>query len=241
MTATSKEWVTLEVSDGTSMDAFVASPADEHNLHAGVIVLQEIWGVNAHIRDVANRFAHAGYTAIAPDVFHRTAGKRFEAPYTEFTGREHWEKLTRAGAQADLTATFEWLHERLLESSDSPFVASCGFCMGGRLSFVANGALPLNAAISFYGGGIAQKDLDLAASQSGPLLLFWAGRDKHITKEHRRAVADALESADKVFTEVNVGYADHGFFCDQRSMFDPKAAKQAWELVLSFLKAQNPD
>jgi carboxymethylenebutenolidase len=209
------------------------------NHHAGVIVLQEIWGVNAHIQDVCNRFARLGYTAIAPDLFHRSAGPRFAVPYAETTGRDHAGKLTPDGVRADLSAVHARLTEILSSHEDVIRIAACGFCMGGRLAWNANALLPLSCAVSFYGGGI-HGQLDLAEKQNGPLLLFWGGKDGFITKEHRRATADALEAAGKRFTEVNVGHADHGFFCDQRPMYDREAASEAWGLVTAFF-ASNLD
>jgi carboxymethylenebutenolidase len=238
MTAISHEWVTLGAGDGTELDAYVASPVGGEAKHAGVIVLQEIWGVNAHIRDVTDRFARLGYLAVAPDVFHRTA-PRFEAAYDQTTGLEHAKKMTREGATADTHAVYEWMREKLSASTDDPRVGACGFCLGGRLSFVANAQLPLACAVSFYGGGIAQ-NLELAPAQHGPLLMFWGGKDNHITKDHRRATADALEAAQKRFTEVNVGHAQHGFFCDQRPSYDSEAAREAWGLVTNFF-ASNLD
>lgn len=234
MTAIMHEWVTVPASDGTSLDLYVARPADAGDHHAGVIVLQEIWGVNGHIRDVCDRFARLGYTAAAPDIFHRSE-PRFEAPYTDFRGREHAAKLTPAGVAADLAAVDKYLLGLLEASTNEPRVAACGFCMGGRLAFVANALLPLRCAVSFYGGGIASH-LELAAKQSGPLMLFWAGRDAHISKDHRRQTADALEAAGKRFTEINVGHAEHGFFCDERLSYDAEAAREAWGMITAFFK-----
>ncbi len=227
------------VGDGAELEIFVARPADAGDHHAGVIVLQEIWGVNAHIREVCDRFARLGYTAAAPDIFHRSTtaagAPRFEAPYTDFRGREHAAKLTPEGVAADLLAVDQYLVKLLEESTNDPRVAACGFCMGGRLAFVANALLPLRCAVSFYGGGIASH-LELAAKQSGPLLLFWAGRDAHISKEHRRQTADALEAAGKRFTEINVGHAEHGFFCNERASYDAEAAREAWGMITAFFK-----
>ncbi|GAB4202015.1 MAG: dienelactone hydrolase family protein [Sandaracinaceae bacterium] len=237
MTAIMHEWVTVPVADGTSMEVFLARPADANDHHAGVIVLQEIWGVNAHIRDVCDRFARLGYTAAAPDVFHRSTanGARFEAPYTDLSGREHAAKLTSEGVEADLRATYDHLRKLLEQSTNDPHIAACGFCMGGRLAFFANALLPLHCAVSFYGGGIASHP-ELAEKQHGPLLLFWGGKDAYITKDHRRQIADALEAAGKRFTEINVGHADHGFFCNEREAFDPEAAREAWGMITAFFK-----
>jgi carboxymethylenebutenolidase len=188
---------------------------------------------------VCHRFARLGYTAAAPDVFHRSAGARFTAPYTETTGREHAGKLTSQGVAADLSAVHARLTEILSAHEDDVRIAACGFCMGGRLAFHANALLPLSCAVSFYGGGI-HGVLDQAPAQHGPLLLFWAGKDANITKEHRRATADALEAAGKRFTEVSVGHAEHGFFCDQRKAYDAEAAREAWGLTTAFF-ASNLD
>lgn len=233
LTATIHEWETLSTEDGTELSVFVARPAAQGDHNTGVIVLQEIWGVNAHIRDVCDRFARLGYTAVAPDLFHRTA-PRFDAPYDDRSGREHAMKLTPESVRADLAATHAFLYARLEPGSDDPRIAACGFCMGGRLAFVANAMFPLACAVSFYGGGLASH-LELAAEQHGPLLLFWGGKDTLITKADRRAVADALEEAGKRFTEVNVGHASHGFFCDARPSYDKEAAREAWGLVTAFL------
>jgi carboxymethylenebutenolidase len=143
-------------------------------------------------------------------------------------------KLSAEGVSADLTATHAMLREMLEASTNTPRIAACGFCMGGRLAFIANALLPLDAAISFYGGGIAGQ-LAFAPQQHGPLMLFWAGKDGFISKDDRRNTADALEAAGKPFTEVNVSHADHGFFCDQRKSYDAEAANEAWGMVSAFL------
>ncbi|MBX7192876.1 MAG: dienelactone hydrolase family protein [Sandaracinaceae bacterium] len=239
MTAISHEWVTVPVSDGSSIDVFLARPADAGDHHAAVIVLQEIWGVNGHIRDVCDRFARLGYTAAAPDIFHRSTldvgQPRFEPPYTDRSGREHAAKLTSEGVEADLRATHDHLVKLLEPSTNDPRVAVCGFCMGGRLAFLANAILPTRCAVSFYGGGIASHP-ELAEKQNGPLMLFWGGRDGFITKEQRRSIADALEAANKRFTEINVGHADHGFFCNERPSYDAEAAREAWGMITAFFK-----
>ena len=157
--------ITLQVSDGTSMNAYVATPADGAKL-PGLLVFQEAFGVNAHIRDVTERFAKQGYVAIAPELFHRT-GPGFEGAYTDFAAcMPHMQALTPEGLIADAQAAFDWLQKnpRVLPNS----TASMGWCMGGRVSFLANSALPLKAAVSFYGGGIAPALLPRAPQSRGP-------------------------------------------------------------------------
>lgn len=230
--------VTVHVADGTTMNAYSARPNDDQ-CHPGLIVLQEAFGVNPHIRDVADRFALEGYVAIAPELFHRTA-PGFEGSYTDFNAtRPHTRALTEDGLTSDLRATCGWLASNEYVQADA--VASVGFCMGGRVAFLANAVLPLKATVSFYGGGIAPNQtspglLGHTRDLHAPILLFWGGRDQHIPPEQRRAVADALSEANKAFVYVEFSEADHGFFCDQRASYNPQAARQAWALMMEFLK-----
>lgn len=228
-----KNFIELGVLDGTTMAAYVARPRETRR-HPGIMVFQEAFGVNAYIRDVADRFAREGFTAIAPELFHRT-GPGFEGSYTDFAATQaHTTKLTNEGLEADVKAAYEWLTTDSM--TDSHNISSIGFCMGGRVSFLADSVVPLKSAVSFYGGGIAQGLLDRAKNLHGSILLFWGGLDKHILPEHTRAVEDALRAAGKEFGNVTFSYADHGFFCDQRAAYNEKASKQAWAMTLEFLK-----
>ncbi len=224
--------VTLSVSDGTTMNAYVARPA-EAGKFPGMLVLQEAFGVNAHIRDVTERIAREGYVAIAPELFHRTA-PGFESGYDNFPAvMPHMQALTEDGQVADMRAAYDWLRANDQVAADR--IASIGFCMGGRASYLADAALPLQASISFYGGGIAQQYLHRAGDLHAPILLFWGGLDQHILAEHRHAVVDALTKANKPFVNVLVSYADHGFFCDARASYNAAAAGLAWALTKQFL------
>ncbi len=228
-----KNYVDLKVSDGTTMAAYVARPQSAGK-HPGIIVFQEAFGVNPYIRDVAGRFAREGFTAIAPELFHRT-GPGFEGDYNNFPAvQPHTSALTNEALEADIKTAYEWLKND--PQTDAQKIFSVGFCMGGRVSFLADTIIPLRAAVSFYGGGIAQGLLDRAKSLTGPMLFFWGGLDKHILPEHTRAVEDALRAAGKDFGNVTFSYADHGFFCDQRGAYNEKASKQAWPMTLEFLK-----
>lgn len=228
-----KNFVEIKVADGTTMSAYVARPQGAGK-HPGIMVFQEAFGVNPYIRDVADRFAKEGFTAIAPELFHRT-GSGFEGSYTDFQATQpHVSRLTNEGLEADIRATHEWLSKD--SQTDAQKIFSAGFCMGGRVSFFADTLVPLSAAVSFYGGGIAQGLLDRSKNLHGPVLLFWGGLDKHILPEHTRAVEDAIRAAGKEFGSVTFSYADHGFFCDQRASYNEKASKQAWPMTLEFLK-----
>jgi carboxymethylenebutenolidase len=228
------EWIDLQTPDGP-MRTYVARP-DSTAAGAGIVVFQEAFGVNEHIRDVARRFAGLGLIAAAPELFHRTV-REFDAPYdtqTSWTSIEpHFNALTAEGLADDARAAYDYL----VTQAGVERVANAGFCMGGRASYVANARAPFTAAISFYGGGIAPNLLDLAAKQHGPILMFWGGQDANIPAQTYRAVADALESAGKTHEQVVFSQAGHGFFCDRRKSYNAQASEQAWALCVAFLRA----
>ncbi len=230
-----KEKVELAVADGTRMMAYVAAP-EQAGPHPGLLVFQEAFGVNHHIRDVTERFAAQGYVAIAPELFHRTAPPGFEVSYTDFPSvMPHMQAVTTETAEADIQAAYEWL--RSSSKVKGSEISSIGFCMGGRVSFIANTIVPLRAAVSFYGGGIAQGLLDRVQKLQAPSLFAWGGLDKHITPENRRAVTEALSEHKKIYVNAEFSRADHGFFCDERAAYEPHSARQAWALTLEFLRS----
>jgi carboxymethylenebutenolidase len=227
---------TLTVADGSSMQALVARP-EEKGPFPGMLVFQEAFGVNAHIRDVAQRIAQEGYVAIAPELFHRSAAPGLEVRYDDFpSAMPHMKALTEQGLSDDVRASYEWLRDCSHVVRDH--IGSIGFCMGGRVSFLANATVALRGAISFYGGSIAPALLPRAANLNAPMLFFWGGLDKHIPQEQIRSVIDAVKAAGKPYINVEISDADHGFFCDARPSYNPVAAKEAWSLVASFLEAR---
>lgn len=226
---------TLAVADGTSMNAFVALPAEKGSF-PGILVFQEAFGVNGHIRDVAQRLAREGYVAIAPELYHRTAPSGIEIPYNDFPSSiPHMKALTEKGLSDDVHAAFGWLRDSSHVAPNR--IGSIGFCMGGRVSFLTNSIVPVRGSLSFYGGGIAPALLPRAAHLHAPMLFFWGGMDKHIQQDQIRAVIDAVKAAGKPYINVEISDADHGFFCNERPTYNPVAAKEAWSLAMSFLDA----
>jgi len=228
-----KEKVELAVGDGTRMAAYVARP-ERGGPHPGLLLFQEAFGINHHIRSVSERFAAEGYVVIAPELFHRTA-PGFEGSYTDFPAvMPHLQAMTTETAEMDIGSAHEWLRSNAQVKPNE--ISSVGFCMGGRFSFLANSSVvPLHAAVSFYGGGIAPGLLDRVSKVQAPSLLIWGGLDKHITPEQRKAVTDALSAQQKIYVNVEFSQADHGFFCDERASYEPHSARQAWALTLEFL------
>ena len=227
------EWIDLAVDDGTSMRAYVARPARSST--RGLLLFQEAFGVNAHIREVAERFAAQGFLAVAPELFHRTA-PGFDCPYSEFSkAMPQLDAITEAGLDADVRAVYAWLEREGLGGNS----AAVGYCLGGRVSFVANSAVPLKAAVSYYGGRIPTV-LHRAPKLSAPMLFFWGGLDHHIPDEQRQAVIKGVRDANTAFVDVVFSNADHGFFCDARPSYHPASAAQAWALTLAFLDTYCP-
>jgi carboxymethylenebutenolidase len=226
------QFIPLAVGDGTSMQGYVVRPVSAGR-KPGLIVFQEAFGVNAHIRDVATRFAAQGFVVVAPELYHRT-GTHVEGSYDNFAALgPHFQALTTDGMAADARAAHAWLAAD--PEVGSSRIAAIGYCMGGRAAFIANSELPLAASVSYYGGGIAPSLLDRVSRLHGPQLLCWGGKDTHIAPEQTRAIDDALRAAGKPYTTVTFGEADHGFFCDQRSAYHPDVAAEAWALTIAFL------
>ncbi len=225
------ETVTLTVSDSTQMQAHVARPLG--TAAAGIIVIQEAFGVTEYIRSVTDQFGQQGYLAIAPEVFHRSAEAGTELSYSDYPSvAPHMQALTNEGLIADLKAAYDWLSAQGIPEGR---IAALGFCMGGRASFLANATLPLACAVSFYGGGIAEQLLDRVEKLAGPQMLLWGGKDDHITPEKTRAVSDALTARGKPFVEVTFSEAGHAFARTADNHYHESSAKEAWALVDAFL------
>ena len=221
------EWKTTKVNDGSEIRLYVARPSEQPK--AAIIVFQEIFGVNSHIRDVADRFAKLGYLAIAPDLFHRQI-VGFESDYKDTAKPfELMKNYSSAEMAEDINESYNWLKNEL--GSDN--IATIGYCMGGMVSFLANALVPLKAAISYYGP--IPKIIEQAKNQHGPLLMFWGGKDEHLGREAPHKSAEALDKAGKIYTNAIFSEADHGFNCDQRESYNEPASKQSWVLVEEFL------
>jgi carboxymethylenebutenolidase len=226
------ERVSLKVDDGTVMNAYVARPSG-NGPYPGLLVFQEAFGVNAHIRDVTERLAREGYVSIAPELYHRAA-PGFEGKYDDFPSvMAHMKAMTEKGTLEDIRAAYGWLTSNSHVTPDK--IASIGFCLGGRVSFLANASLPLQASISFYGGSIAPALLPRVADLHAPMLFFWGGLDKHIGPDQTRAIVDEFKRMDKTYVNVEFSNADHGFFCDARPSYHPAVSTLAWNLTKTYL------
>ena len=227
-------FITVPVSDKTSMDVYIAIPKQGSGPFPAVMVFQEAFGVTSHIRSIADRLALQGYVAVAPELFHRTAPPGFEGSYTDFQSvMPHYSALTTESMEADIKATYDCLQQQANVIKNK--IGCIGFCMGGKMSMLANMVVPLSAAISYY-GSLTQPLIDRLPELHAPQLLFWGGLDQHILHEHTESIVKALKAANKEFINVEISYGDHGFNNNDKSSYNPKAAKESWAMSMNFLE-----
>lgn len=211
--------------------------AGEPRAPRAIIVVQEAFGVNDHIREVAERFAAQGYYAVAPEFFHRSGSP--EVAYDDFpAAMAPMGELNKDGLTDDLLGTSAFLVEAGYPSSATAVV---GYCMGGTVAFYASTLGIVGAAASFYGGGVETGRfglpslLDLANEIQSPWIGLYGDLDKGIPVEHVEALRRAV-AATSYPTEVH-RYADaeHGFSCDARvAVYNEAAAKDATSKTLRF-------
>jgi carboxymethylenebutenolidase len=227
------EWTTVSTADG-AMEAYLALPPA--GTGPGLLLLQEIFGVNEHIRTVAEQYALAGFVVLAPDVFWRSA-PRVELGYE---GADRQRGVALAGTLkpaevlADLQAATAALRARP-ELGAGGKVGAIGWCMGGRLAYTAAAVAGVDAAVAYYGGGI-QGQLALAAQVRCPMLFHYAGHDDHIPPEAVEAVRAAFAGkAAELFVYPG---STHGFNCWARASYHAPSAALALGRSLSFLAEQ---
>ncbi len=212
--------IRLTASDGHELDAYEVHP---DGASASIVVVQEIFGVNAHIRSVVDRYASFGYRAIAPALFDR--GERgVELGYDD-AGRTRGIELVMPiafdAAMLDVAAAVEHV-------SDTGPVAVIGYCFGGSVAWIAACDLPIAAAVGYYGGQIHAM---IDRRPKVPMMLHFGELDHGIPLDQVSAIAEAHPD---VPVHVYQG-ADHGFNCDARATHDARSAAIALGRTLEFL------
>ena len=218
---------------GGIMAAFQARPAAGARLSV-VLVIQEAFGLNAHIKDVARRIAGEGYLALAPDLYWR-AGRERSVRYDQLPEAIGlMQSLTDVDIVADVGAAITHLEHQPGVRGDR--IGIMGFCMGGRVSYLAACALPdkIKACVPFYGGGIP---IDRTPTLRAPVLAFFGADDGFIPLDSVEALKAALAAQGKQAEVVVYPNAGHGFFCDERESYRADAARDAWERTRTFLAA----
>lgn len=217
---------TLTAVDGFSFPAYVAQPIGSPK--GGIVLLQEIFGVNSHIRSVADGFAADGYRVVVPATFHRVQadvalgytaedmdkGRAFKAGV---------EALPAPGVLADISAA-------IASAAEGGKVGVIGYCWGGLLAWRSACLLPgLSAAVPYYGGGMTLGE-ELKRQPRVPTMVHFADQDSHIPLDSVAAFVNAQPGV-----EVHIYKGQHGFNCDQRGSYNAEAAQLARQRTLAFL------
>jgi carboxymethylenebutenolidase len=220
--------------DDGPMGLDLASPAGPPR--GGVVVIQEAFGVTAHIAGVADRLAAAGYVAVVPHLFHRSGDPVLG--YDDFAAvMPHMQALTAAGIDADVDAALDFLRDEGLVDAQ---IAIVGFCMGGAVSLATASRLALGAAATFYGGGIVEGRfgypplVELAPRMPTPWIGFFGDEDTGIPSEQVEALREAASRAGAPTELHRYPGAGHGFNCDDRDAYHEAAATDAWTRMLDW-------
>jgi len=219
------QFIDLDAKDGFNFPAYVAEPAGQPK--GAVVVLQEIFGVNSHIRAVADGYAAAGYLAVAPSTFHRVK-TGVELGYAEadmnagFALKTAVEALPAPGVLQDIQAAVDY-------AAKAGKVGIVGYCWGGLLTWRAAAKVSgLSAAAPYYGGGMTTPE-ESALEPQVPVLAHFGDNDHWIPLD----TVDAFKKAHPD-VEVHVYACGHGFNCEQRGSYNAEAAKLAKDRTLAF-------
>ena len=217
----------LTASDGHQFDAYIAQPSEKPK--AGIVVLQEIFGVNAHIREVADLYASQGYYVVAPPTMSRVRNG-IELGYTDadmqtgFAAKLEVDALPNNPVMLDIQAAIN-------EAKTAGKVGIVGYCWGGLLTWKSAAQLTgLSAAVPYYGGGMPDHS---ALSPKCPVMAHFASNDSYIP-------LDAVEAFSKAHPEVEIHIYEghHGFNCDHRAAYNEAAAKTARQRTFDFFAKQ---
>jgi carboxymethylenebutenolidase len=217
--------INLTASDGHEFAAYVSEPKTP--FHSAIVVIQEIFGVNSHIRSVADDYAGQGFYAVAPTLFDRVQPD-LELKYDQVDtarGRQAAGQIGLDTALLDVAAAIQ-------HAANVPGIAKVGvlgFCWGGSLAWLAATRLNPAAAVGYYGGQIAKH---AAENPTCPVLLHFGARDQHIGPEEIATIKQFHPNP-----PIFVYDAGHGFNCDQRKDYDPPSAALARQRTLDFFRA----
>jgi carboxymethylenebutenolidase len=214
--------------DGASAQGYLARPEGDGPF-PGVIVIQEWWGLNENVKDIARRFAAEGFAAFAPDLYHGTVVSEPDQAQKLMMSMD----MPRA-AQELVKATEYLCHQPYMEGRR---IGAIGFCMGGSLAFSLACDTPLISAVApFYGA--PPEPIDRVQTMKAPAFIVYAENDGWIGPEVREKVQQALSEHNKEFDIKVYPGTDHAFFNDTRpEVYDPVASADAWRRVLELFRA----
>lgn len=214
--------IRLKAADGHELDAYVAEPKGKAK--GGIVVVQEIFGVSDHIKRVADQYAAQGYKAVAPAMFDRIE-RGITLPYSEIQqGLAYMRQLAWPNTLADVEAAAK-------EARTAGSAAVVGFCWGGTVAHVAASDLDVDAAVSYYGGGVAKM---LDKQPRCPILYHFGDQDHSIPLPDIENIRKAYPGS---VVHVYPG-AQHGFNCDERASYSAADARLAFERSIAFLGEQ---
>lgn len=237
----------VQVKNGDlSIDAYLAMP-DRPGKFPGVIVVQEIFGVNSHIRDICEKLAKEEYVAIAPAIYQRQA-PGFETGYTEKDveiGRKYKNQTKAEELISDIQATIKYLYN--LPQVKQGGVGTIGFCFGGHVVYLVATLEDINVTASFYGAGIVNScpgggkpTITRTKDISGTLYGFFGTEDPLIPNEQVDEIETELKKQNIPYQIFRYEGATHGFMCDRRDSYNPQAAQDAWTKVLDLFSQKLP-
>lgn len=217
------ERIRLQAADGHELGAYVARPAGEPV--AGLVVIQEIFGINAHIRAVADGYANDGFLAVAPAIFDRIE-RDVDLSYDPADTQKAMSFIPRLDsdkAVIDIAAALNYARKMTGKKA-----GAIGYCLGGTLAWVAAARLRLEAAVGYYGGRIGNY---VGETPSAPVMLHFGRKDTHIP-------AEEVEKVHAAHPEVEIYWYDvgHAFNCEPRPSYNAEAARLARERSLAFLR-----
>jgi carboxymethylenebutenolidase len=204
----------------------------------GIIVVQEAFGVNDHIEDIARRFAQEGWLAVAPHLFHRSGDPRLG--YDDISAvMPHMRQLTPEGVLEDIDAALAHLDKAGITLRRTGIV---GFCMGGTIALVTAVRRDVGAAVTFYGGGVSEGRfgfgplVDEAPGLRAPWLGLYGDLDKGIPVADVEQLRSAAASSGQPTDVIRYPEAGHGFHCDERGDYHPTSARDAWQRTLRWFE-----
>ena len=204
--------------------------------NGGIVVVQEAFGVNSHIEDVARRLAAEGWLTVAPHLFHRSGDPTFG--YDDMSVvMPHMQALTAEGVLADIDAALDHLKAQGIPPER---VGVVGFCMGGTVALVTAARRPVGAAVTFYGGGVTEGRfgfpplIEEATRLRAPWLGLYGDLDQGIPVEGVEQLRQEAGGSGQATEVVRYPEAGHGFHCDQRASFEAKSAEDAWARTLAW-------
>ena len=225
------QWVQIENAAGDSFRGYLATPASGSG--PGIVLLQEIFGVNAHMCDVADLYAEEGYVVLAPDLFWRL-GPDIELGYDDASMKQAYEYYGRFdvdGAIADATVALAALRAR---PECTGGVGTIGFCLGGKLAYLLAARSDVDCAVGYYGVGI-EGALDEAAAIRCPMVLHFAERDRFSPPEVRERIKGAFAGRGEVEIYLYPD-VDHAFNAPERAAFDKPASLMAHTRSLALFR-----